>query len=86
MVRENGTYQGSQKAEQSDSSIQISKADWDFERISRRAYQLYEQRGRQEGRDLEDCWARNANWMLDREHNHTNRRSGMGSGCIFRNP
>jgi hypothetical protein len=54
MVRENGTYQGSQKAEQSDSSIQISKADWDFERISRRAYQLYEQRGRQEGRDLED--------------------------------
>jgi outer membrane protein TolC len=54
MVRETGTSKGSQKAEQSDSSIQISKADWDFERISRRAYELYEQRGRQEGRDLED--------------------------------
>ena len=54
MVRETGTSKGSQKAEQTDSSIQISKADWDFERISRRAYELYEQRGRQEGRDLED--------------------------------
>jgi hypothetical protein len=54
MVRETGTSKGSQKAEQSDSAIQISKADWDFERISRRAYELYEQRGRQEGRDLED--------------------------------
>ena len=54
MVRETGTSKGSQKAEQSDSAIQISKADWDFERISRRAYELCEQRGRQEGRDLED--------------------------------
>ena len=54
MGRETGTSKGSQKAEQSDSSIQISKADWDFERISRRAYELYEQGGRQEGRDLED--------------------------------
>ncbi|MET0516566.1 MAG: DUF2934 domain-containing protein [Nitrospiraceae bacterium] len=25
-----------------------------FERISRRAYELYQQRGQQEGRDLED--------------------------------
>ena len=30
------------------------KAGWDYERIARRAYELYEQRGRQEGRDVED--------------------------------
>jgi outer membrane protein TolC len=54
MVRETGTSRGSQKTEQSGPALQISKADWDFERISRRAYELYEQRGRQEGRDLED--------------------------------
>jgi hypothetical protein len=41
-------------AEQSGPAIQISKADWTHERIARRAYELYEQRGRQEGRDLED--------------------------------
>lgn len=41
-------------AEQSGPAIQISKADWDNERIARRAYELYEQRGRQEGRELED--------------------------------
>lgn len=41
-------------AEQSGSAIQISKADWTHERIARRAYELYEQRGRQEGRALED--------------------------------
>jgi hypothetical protein len=51
-----GTPRVSQKAEQSGLAIQISKADWDYERIARRAYELYEQRGRQEGRALED-WA-----------------------------
>lgn len=54
MVRETGTSKSSQKAEQTGPAIQVSKADWDYERISRRAYELYEQRGRQEGRDLED--------------------------------
>jgi hypothetical protein len=54
MVRETGTSKSSQKAEQAGPAIQISKTDWDYERISRRAYELYEQRGRQEGRDLED--------------------------------
>ncbi|HEV2172488.1 MAG TPA: DUF2934 domain-containing protein [Nitrospira sp.] len=54
MVRETATSKGSQKAEQAAPAIQVSKADWDYERISRRAYELYEQRGRQEGRDLED--------------------------------
>jgi len=49
-----GTSGGSQEDEQSGPPIQISKADWDYERISRRAYELYEQRGRQEGRDVED--------------------------------
>ena len=46
-----------QTAEQSGPAIQISKADWDHERIARRAYELYEQRGRQDGRDVED-WAK----------------------------
>ena len=45
---------GSQGDEQSDPPFQISKAGWDYERIARRAYELYEQRGRQEGRDVED--------------------------------
>jgi hypothetical protein len=54
MVRETATSKSSQKAEQTGPGIQVSKADWDYERISRRAYELYEQRGRQEGRDLED--------------------------------
>lgn len=54
MVRETAASKGSQKAEQTGTAIQVSKADWDYERISRRAYELYEQRGRQEGRDLED--------------------------------
>jgi outer membrane protein TolC len=44
----------SPNAEQSGPAIQISKADWTHERIARRAYELYEQRGRQEGRALED--------------------------------
>lgn len=65
MVRENGsnprtpgvsaaTSGGSQEDEQSGPPFQISKAGWDYERIARRAYELYEQRGRQEGRDVED--------------------------------
>jgi hypothetical protein len=45
---------GSHGNEQSDPPFQISKAGWDYERIARRAYELYEQRGRQEGRDVED--------------------------------
>ena len=52
-----GTSEGSQKDEQSGPPFQISKAGWDYERIARRAYELYEQRGRQEGRDVED-WAK----------------------------
>lgn len=54
MVRETGTSRGSQQAEPSSPAIQISKADWDCERIARRAYELYEQRGRQGGHDVED--------------------------------
>lgn len=49
-----GPSGGSQEDEQSGPPFQISKAGWDYERIARRAYELYEQRGRQEGRDLED--------------------------------
>ena len=45
---------GGQEDEQSGPPFQISKAGWDYERIARRAYELYEQRGRQEGRDVED--------------------------------
>ena len=49
-----GMSGGSQEDEQSGPPFQISKAGWDYERIARRAYELYEQRGRQEGRDVED--------------------------------
>ena len=49
-----GTSGGSQEEEQSGPPFQISKAGWDYERIARRAYELYEERGRQEGRDVED--------------------------------
>lgn len=49
-----GTSGGSQEDEQSGPPFQISKAGWDYERIARRAYELYEERGRQEGRDVED--------------------------------
>lgn len=60
-----GTSEGSQEDEQSDPPFQISKAGWDYERIARRAYELYEQRGRQEGRDVED-WMK-AEQQLARE-------------------
>ena len=49
-----GTSGSSQEDEQSGPPFQISKAGWDYERIARRAYELYEERGRQEGRDVED--------------------------------
>jgi Protein of unknown function (DUF2934) len=49
-----GTPRVSPNAEQSGPAIQISKADWAHERIARRAYELYEERGRQDGQDLED--------------------------------
>ena len=48
------TSGGTQEDEQSGPPFQISKAGWDYERIARRAYELYELRGRQEGRDVED--------------------------------
>lgn len=60
-----GTSEGSQEDEQSDPPFQISKAGWDYERIARRAYELYEQRGHQEGRDVED-WMK-AEQQLARE-------------------
>ena len=49
-----GTSRGGQEDEQSGPPFQISKAGWDYERIARRAYELYLQRGQQGGRDLED--------------------------------
>ena len=59
-----GTSEGSQKDEQSGPPFQISKAGWDYERIARRAYELYEQRGRQEGRDVED-WVKAEQQLAD---------------------
>ena len=59
-----GTSEGSQKEEQSGPPFQISKAGWDYERIARRAYELYEQRGRQEGRDVED-WVKAEQQLAD---------------------
>ena len=60
-----GTSEGSQEDEQSDPPFQISKAGWEYERIARRAYELYEQRGHQVGRDVED-WMK-AEQQLARE-------------------
>jgi hypothetical protein len=51
-------------AEPSGPAIQISKADWAHERTARRAYELYEQRGRQEGRALED-WLNAERQMIE---------------------
>ena len=59
-----GTSEGSQKEEQSGPPFQISKAGWAYERIARRAYELYEQRGRQEGRDVED-WVKAEQQLAD---------------------
>jgi Protein of unknown function (DUF2934) len=47
-----GTSRGGQ--EESGPPFQISKAGWDYERIARRAYELYLQRGQQECGELED--------------------------------
>ena len=49
-----GTSGGTQEDEQSGPPFQISKAGWDYERIARRAYELYLQRGQREGGELED--------------------------------
>jgi Protein of unknown function (DUF2934) len=49
-----GTPRVSPNGEESGPAIQISKADWAHERIARRAYELYEERGRQDGQDFED--------------------------------
>jgi len=49
-----GTSGGTQEDEQSGPPFQISKAGWDYERIARRAYELYLQRGQQEGGESED--------------------------------
>lgn len=54
MVRDTSTSRGNQEAEESGPAIQISKSDWEHERIARRAYELYEERGRQEGQDVQD--------------------------------
>lgn len=54
MVRDTSTSRGNQEAEESGPPIQISKSDWEHERIARRAYELYEERGRQEGQDVQD--------------------------------
>ncbi len=59
-----GTSRGGQEEEQSGPPFQISKAGWDYERIARRAYELYEQRGRQEGRDVED-WVKAEQQLAD---------------------
>jgi hypothetical protein len=60
-----GIAEGTREDVQSDPPFQISRAGWDYERIARRAYELYEQRGRQEGRDVED-WMK-AEQQLARE-------------------
>ncbi len=52
------------QSEQSGPAIQISKADWAHERVARRAYELYEKRGRREGRALED-WLNAERQLVD---------------------
>ena len=54
MVRDTSMSKGNQEAEDSGPPIQISKSDWEHERIARRAYELYDERGRQEGQDVQD--------------------------------
>jgi hypothetical protein len=48
------TVSQSATPEKSGPADQISKAAWTHERIAQRAYELYEQQGRQEGRALDD--------------------------------
>ncbi|HEU4683510.1 MAG TPA: DUF2934 domain-containing protein [Nitrospira sp.] len=54
MVRDTSTSKGNQEAEEAGPPIQISKSDWEHERIARRAYELYDERGRQESQDVQD--------------------------------
>jgi hypothetical protein len=54
MVRDTSTSRENHEVEESGPPIQISKSAWEHERIARRAYELYEQRGRQEGEDVQD--------------------------------
>jgi hypothetical protein len=49
-----GTTHADPGRDQAGSSEQTSKGAWTHDHIARRAYELYEQRGRQEGRALED--------------------------------
>ncbi|WP_455245887.1 DUF2934 domain-containing protein [Petrachloros mirabilis] len=39
-------------AERIGPAIQISRVDWTHERVARRTYELYEQRGQQDGRAI----------------------------------
>lgn len=49
-----GTPHAGPDREQTGLNEQTAKAAWAHDRIARRAYELYETRGRQEGRALED--------------------------------
>ena len=49
MVRDTSTSRENHEAEESGPPIQISKSAWEHERIARRAYELYEQRGGRRG-------------------------------------
>jgi hypothetical protein len=49
-----GTSYAGSGSEKTGPAEQSSKGAWAHDRIARRAYELYEQRGRQEGRALED--------------------------------
>jgi Protein of unknown function (DUF2934) len=49
-----GSSRVSPTSEKAGSAEQTSKGAWAHDRIARRAYELYEQGGRQDGRALED--------------------------------
>lgn len=49
-----GTTHADPGRDQAGPNGQTSKGAWTHDHIARRAYELYEQRGRQEGRALED--------------------------------
>jgi len=49
-----GTPRTSSAGEKTGPAEQTSKGAWTHDRIARQAYELYEERGRQEGRALED--------------------------------
>ncbi|TKS59774.1 MAG: hypothetical protein EWM72_01959 [Nitrospira sp.] len=49
-----GTSRVSPTGEKAGPAEQTSKGAWAHDRIARRAYELYDKRGRQEGRGLED--------------------------------